>query len=299
MRWPLPVVMLVVAAAAACSVPLTAAAQTVPGAAAPGDVQVDPASPVQGDTLMVRVATAGHARVTVEWDGAAVPAFEFPGGLVRALIGTDPDIAPGAHRLRVTLRAGDGTITRVTRSVRLLAGRFGARTLTLPPATFGLISPKNLTVEAQALGPVLRRRTPLVFWRGPFQVPSTGPMDSPYGLQSMYNGHREWWHMGVDFDAPAGAPVTAANAGIVALARALPLGGNTIVIDHGQGVLTEYLHLSAFGVREGDRVEKGAVIGRIGATGLVTGPSLHWGLYVLGLPVNPLFWLEARPGLTS
>ena len=124
-------------------------------------------------------------------------------------------------------------------------------------------------------------------------------MDSPYGHQGVYNGHRQWWHQGVDFAASAGAPVVAANAGVVALARALPLGGNTLVIDHGHGVLTEYLHLSSFAVHAGARVERGALIGRIGATGLVTGPSLHWGLFVNGIPVNPLFWMEPHPGLTS
>jgi len=129
--------------------------------------------------------------------------------------------------------------------------------------------------------------------------PSAGPVESNYGQQGVYNGHRQWWHQGVDFAASAGAPVVAANAGVIALAQALPLGGNTLVIDHGHGVLTEYLHLSSFAVHAGARVERGALIGRIGATGLVTGPSLHWGLIVNGIPVNPLFWMEPHPGLTS
>ena len=124
-------------------------------------------------------------------------------------------------------------------------------------------------------------------------------MDSPYGYQSVYNGRRMWWHQGVDFAASEGAPVVAPNGGVVVLAQGLPLGGNTVVIDHGQGVLTEYLHLSAFAAHVGARVERGALIARIGATGLVTGPSLHWGLYVNGTWVNPLFWMDAHPGLTQ
>lgn len=278
---------------------LTTHAQAASAPQGPAEVQVVPDAPVQGDTLAVLVTSSGRARVTVEWDGTTVPAFEVPGGPLRALIGTDPDLASGTHTVRVTLRAGDGTAKRIARTLRLLPGQFGVRQLTLPPKTLGLITTKNLAVEQQALAPVFRRRTPVAYWQGPFQAPSTGAMDSPYGEQSFYNGRRAWWHGGMDYQAPAGDPVTAANAGIVALARALPLGGNTVVIDHGQGVFTEYLHLSAFAVRVGDRAEKGAVIGRIGATGLVTGPSLHWGLYVLGIPVNPLFWMEPRSGLTS
>jgi murein DD-endopeptidase MepM/ murein hydrolase activator NlpD len=268
-------------------------------AAAASPVQVFPAAPVQGDTLVVLVSDPGRGRVAVRFDGAPEPVFDVGGGRVRALVGTDPAVAPGAHTIRATITGEGGTERRFSVVVHLLAGRFLVRRLTLPPKTFGLITPRNLAIEARALTPVLNRRTPVAWWRGPFRPPSTGPIDSPYGEQGVYNGHREWWHQGVDFAASAGAPVTAPNAGVVALARALPLGGNTIVIDHGEGVLTEYLHLSAFAVREGDRVEQGTVIGRIGATGLVTGPSLHWGLYVNGVPVDPLFWLSPRPGLTQ
>ena len=253
---------------------------------------------MQGDTLVVRVAAPSDARVAVSFDGASVPVYAAT-GVWRALVGTDPDTALGAHAVRASVAPPGGRAVGLTRTVRLASGRFGVRRLTLPPATIGLVTSANLATEARILGPVLARRTPTAWWGEPFARPSAAPIDSPYGEQSFYNGRREWWHAGVDFDAPAGSPAVAAGAGIVALARALPLGGNTVVIDHGQGVLTEYLHLSAFAVREGDRVERGVQLGSIGATGLVTGPSLHWALYVNGLPVNPLPWLTPRPGLTA
>jgi len=262
-------------------------------------LQITPAAPVQGDTLVVLVTAPPSARVTVTFDGAAVPAYPSGDGVRRALIGTDPDVGVGVHTVRATVDGQGAVSQRFVRSLRLASGKFGVRHLTLPPKTFGLITPDNLAVESRTLRPVLSRRTPTAWWVGTFQRPSPAAIDSPYGERGVYNGHQEWWHAGVDFDAPAGAPVVAAGAGVVALARALPLGGNTVVIDHGQGVLTEYLHFSAFAVREGDRVARGALIGRIGATGLVTGPGLHWGLYVNGLPVNPLFWLAPRVGLTA
>ncbi len=260
-------------------------------------VRIAPAAPVQGDTLAVVVAARGPAAVSVRFDGAGVTAYALTDGARRALIGTDPNIAPGSHTVSVIITEAGTPPVRWSQAVQIKPGQFGARTLTLPPATFGLISPENLATERRALGPVLSRRTPEAMWTGAFLAPSSGVMDSPYGMQSMYNGHRTWWHQGVDFAAEAGSPVVAANAGIVALAQALPLGGNTVVIDHGQGVLTEYLHLSAMTVRPGARIDRGALIGRIGATGLVTGPSLHWGLYVNGNWVNPLFWTEPRPDL--
>jgi len=289
--------------ALACAVLVAVAASGAPAGAAVSQtgadaLQVSPDAPVQGDTLAIRVAAPPDARVAVTVDGSAVPAYSVAEGVWRALAGTDPDTGVGAHTVRVAIVRPGSPDTRVVRTIRLGSGHFGVRRLTLPPQTIGLVTSANLTTEARLLGPVLGRRTPTAWWTGAFARPSAAPIDSPYGEQSFYNGRREWWHAGVDFDAPAGAPVAAASAGIVALARALPLGGNTVVIDHGQGVLTEYLHLSAFAVREGDRIAQGAVVGRIGATGLVTGPGLHWGLYVNGLPVNPLPWLVPRAGLT-
>jgi len=276
----------------------SSAGAVAPPPTAADPLQIAPASPVQGDTLVVLVAAPTNARVAVTFDGSAVPTYAGAGGSRRALVGTDPDTALGTHTVRATIARPGSADTRLTRTVRLASGHFGVRRLTLPPQTIDLVTSANLATEARALGPVLGRRTPTAWWTGAFSRPSSAPIDSPYGEQSFYNGRREWWHAGVDFDAPAGAPVLAASTGIVALARALPLGGNTVVIDHGQGVLTEYLHLSAFAVREGDRIAQGVVVGRIGATGLVTGPGLHWGLYVNGLPVNPLLWLEPRAGLT-
>lgn len=262
-------------------------------------VTVTPEAPVQGDTLSVIATAPRSLSVAVSFDGTTVPAYALPSGARRALIGTDPTVATGAHRLVVTVtQPGRGPL-RIPRGVRIGSGRFGVRTVTLGPKTAGLITAENAATERRILGAVLGRRTPEALWSGPFVAPSEGTMDSPYGDQSFYNGRRAWWHQGMDYAASAGAPVVAANAGIVALAQSLPLGGSTVVIDHGQGVLTEYLHLSAFTVRAGTRVNRGTQVGQIGATGLVTGPSLHWGLYVNGTWVNPSFWMEPHPGVTQ
>jgi murein DD-endopeptidase MepM/ murein hydrolase activator NlpD len=271
--------------------------------AAPDDsavvVTVTPEVPVQGDTLSVMVTAPRSLAIAVSFDGTAVGAYALPSGARRALIGTDPTVATGAHRLVVAVTQRGRSTLRIPRTVRIGSGQFGVRTVTLGPKTAGLITAENAATERRILGAVLSRRTPEALWSGPFVAPSDGTMDSPYGDQSFYNGRRAWWHQGMDYAASAGAPVVAANAGIVALAESLPLGGTTVVIDHGQGVLTEYLHLSAFAVRAGTRVNKGTLVGRIGATGLVTGPSLHWGLYVNGTWVNPSFWMEPRPGVTQ
>jgi len=291
------------AAAALGALPSSGAVASEAGASpSPGTVRVFPSVPVQGDTLIVLVSVpTGTAVVVITFDGGAVAAYPIPGGEFRALIGTDPEVPAGPHAIDAVVREAGGAVRRLTQTVRLAPGRFRVLQLTLPPTTSGLVTPQNLAIESRVLVPVLNRHTPTALWEGTFAVPSGGRINSPYayGEQGVYNGLREWWHGGVDFAAPEGAPVSAANAGVVVLARSLPLGGNTIVIDHGQGVLSEYLHLSAFAVGEGARVQRGVLIGRVGATGFAPGLGLHWGLYVNGVPVNPLFWTVSRPELTA
>lgn len=269
------------------------------GAAGVEPLVIEPAAPVQGDTVVMIIHAAAGSRVTARFNGTSLSVFGVTEGTWRALRGTDPDTPPGTYPVAVAITPPGGAPDITRQSVRIGPTKFPERHLSLPSGTVALITPKNLAIERDALNSVLGRRTQDALWRGPFQHPVTGLIDSPYGYMGFYNGVREWWHQGVDYPMPAGAPVAAANSGIVVLARPLPLGGDTVIIDHGQGVLTEYLHLASFTVHPGQRVAQGDMIARIGATGLVTGPSLHWGLYADGHWVNPLFWTTARPGLTD
>src|SRR5262249_7832847 len=157
-----------------------------------------------------------------------------------------PTVGTGVHKVVVMVTQRGRAALRIPRTVRIGSGRFGIRTVTMGPKTAGLITAENAATERRILASVLGRRTPGPMRSGPVAAPSDGTMDSQYGDQSFYNGRRAWWHQGMDYAASAGPPVMAANAGVVALAQLLPLGGNTVVVDHGQGVLTEYLHLSAF-----------------------------------------------------
>jgi murein DD-endopeptidase MepM/ murein hydrolase activator NlpD len=295
LAWVFALVSVIPASGGAGGAPVRHAAFAAPDSS----LDVLPNAPVQGDTLAFVVQAVPGSTVLVRFNGSPLAVYAAGEGVWRALRGTDPDTAAGTFPVTATITLpGGGTVT-LRRTVAIAATRFAERHLTLPTGTAALITPKNLVYERDALAAALGRRTPNALWRGPFDMPVSGLIDSPYGYLGFYNGVREWWHQGVDFPMPAGAPVAAANGGVVVLARPLPLGGGTVIIDHGQGVFTEYLHLSAFTVHEGQRVAQGDAIARIGATGLVTGPSLHWGLYAGGHWVNPLFWTTARPGLTE
>jgi murein DD-endopeptidase MepM/ murein hydrolase activator NlpD len=113
-------------------------------------------------------------------------------------------------------------------------------------------------------------------WRVPFRRPRDSRVTSAFGRGRTFNGTVTSRHLGTDYAGAVGAPVRAANRGVVRLVDAFFLGGNVVYLDHGAGLVTAYLHLSAQSVAVGDTVERGQVVGRVGATGRVTGPHLHW-----------------------
>ena len=129
---------------------------------------------------------------------------------------------------------------------------------------------------------------PEPLWTAAFVRPVPQPANSAFGTRSIFNGKPRNAHGGADFLSPSGTPVHAPNAGRVAVARNLYFSGNTVVIDHGAGLFSMLAHFSAMDVAEGDRVEPGQVVGRVGATGRVTGPHLHWAVRADGARVDPL-----------
>ena len=125
-------------------------------------------------------------------------------------------------------------------------------------------------------------------WSAAFSMPATGAITSPFGTERVLNGTRKSYHSGVDFRAPTGTPIYAANDGIVRFTGKLFYSGNHLIIDHGLGIFTNYSHLSEFTTEPGKRVRQGQQIGLSGATGRSNGPHLHWGAKVNGVSVDPL-----------
>jgi murein DD-endopeptidase MepM/ murein hydrolase activator NlpD len=125
-------------------------------------------------------------------------------------------------------------------------------------------------------------------WTAPFIRPRASVVTSSFGSGRMFNGTLTSRHLGVDFRGKTGEPVRAANRGVVALVDNFFLAGNVVYIDHGDGVVTGYFHLSKTLVAKGDTVERGQEIGLVGATGRVTGPHLHWSARFGATTVNPL-----------
>lgn len=124
-----------------------------------------------------------------------------------------------------------------------------------------------------------------------FTWPVNGRISGRFGNQRIYNGTPGPAHSGMDIAAPDGTPVKAPAAGLVTFAGDLYLTGGTILLDHGHGVSSNFLHLSRMDVKAGDAVEQGQVLGAVGATGRATGPHLHWGMNWFDVRVDPLLVL--------
>lgn len=129
-------------------------------------------------------------------------------------------------------------------------------------------------------------------WYGSFIKPAAGRLTSTFGKHRVYNTGVRRHHLGIDIANVVGTPIYAGNSGIVALAGGLHLYGKSVVINHGQGVSSSYNHLSKIHVAREEQVDKGQLIGLMGATGQVTGSHLHWGMVVNGVAVDPEEWTE-------
>ena len=136
-------------------------------------------------------------------------------------------------------------------------------------------------------------------WELPIARPVPGGITSAFGGRRVFNGQPRAPHKGTDMRCAEGTPVKSACAGTVLLAENTYFGGKTVYVDHGQGVISTYSHLSAFDVKAGESVRKGQTIGRSGSTGRVTGPHLHFGFMVQGVAVDAMPLLSSPPDFTG
>jgi murein DD-endopeptidase MepM/ murein hydrolase activator NlpD len=255
-------------------------------------LQVSTVTLAQGRTAWVTIATprTPAAPPIVRFAGRAWPVYAAGAGW-RTLIAVDATARPGRYAVAVDLTYDDAARATLARTVRVERVAFPQRRLTFSPDRQALLTPEQVAYERRRVTAAMRVLHPAQLWDGIFGRPVDAPVSSPYGVLSIYQGVVRGFHGGADFAAGEGTPVQAVAAGIVRLAEKLPLSGNAVMIDHGLGVVTSYLHLSEIEAQVGQRVATGDVIGKVGMTGLATGPHLHLGLRVHGVRVDPLPWL--------
>ena len=249
-----------------------------------------------GDVVLVS-AQASKPLTTVEWSVFGRPVAFWAGADERqwyALIGIDVQARPGTYDLEVRAMSASGTVhARMPllveeRKVETRRLRVAERFANPPQAEV----PRILR-DAERLANVLGHSLPTRFWRGGFAAPVPGASTSSFGRVTVLNGVRGGPHRGVDFQAAEGTPVLAPNAGVVVLAGDLYFTGNTVVVDHGAGLLSLMAHLSRIDVEEGRYVSAGELLGQSGSTGRVTGPHLHWAMRLGGANIDPLSLISA------
>jgi murein DD-endopeptidase MepM/ murein hydrolase activator NlpD len=242
----------------------------------------------------VRSAKAiGPASFVLE--GRRCTVYPGPGGL-RALVPVPLTMIPGSTTLGFEIRGRRGR-RRIPIDIDVAPRRFAQRARAVPEDKKDLLQrPERVRDSRLVLGAV-RQETPLSLARGTLRAPVDAAPEPSFGALDTYDGatfvsiltdglygdH----HRGLDYAVPAGTAVRAPAAGIVVLAQPLTFAGQTLVIDHGRGVVSAFFHLSRVSVGVGDHVEAGAAIGASGDSGLTPTPHLHWGVYVHGEAVDP------------
>jgi murein DD-endopeptidase MepM/ murein hydrolase activator NlpD len=258
----------------------------------------EPDQPVQGRLFRVAVAAERFESLetlTGELAGQPLHFREQGGGVYVALAATPID-ATGELEMPVVARWTGGATDSVAMAVPVAEGDYRHERLRVAPQ-FGRVQPPEILERIRAEGErareVSRRShdTPRL-WEGPVVHPRPSRITSGFGHGREYNGEITGRHMGTDFAGAVGAPIHAPARGVMRLVGDFYLGGGVLYIDHGEGLVTGYLHLSQHLVAEGDTVEAGQLIARVGATGRVTGPHLHWIVRYGTITVDPLSFLE-------
>lgn len=146
--------------------------------------------------------------------------------------------------------------------------------------------------ESDEADKVYATLSPEFFITKPFSVPLKSKITSPYGGIRTFNGTLKRFHDGTDFRAAVGVKIPASNDGIVRIAKDRYYAGGSVVIDHGSGIYTQYYHLSKILVKNGDKVKRGEIVGLSGASGRVSGPHLHFGIFANGMQVDPMQFIS-------
>ncbi len=257
--------------------------------------KVDPLPITQGDTVQIKVTTTQN--VTLSGLLVDKPLQFFPGGdgSQVALQGVHAMLDPGVYPLQIDATLPDGTKQSFEQRVVVNPGNFPSETLYVDAS---LIDPAVTVPEDQWLLSEVTPATSEKYWQGSFQLPvdSQYCVRSGYGYRRTYNGGAlQSFHSGIDFGVCSQThpfDIYAPADGVVVFTGLKDVRGNATIIDHGWGVYSGLYHQSEIYVKVGDHVKAGQLIGHIGATGRVTGPHVHWDLWVNGIQVSPWKWLN-------
>ena len=247
-------------------------------------------APVPGGVAVIDLGPVGPATPAARW-GEQTLAVVREQGHWYALLGLPLDTLPG--ELEVAIASGQTTSRR---TVAVQVKNYPVQRLTIKDTRKVEPNPDDLAriEREQKVTDAIKRHFSEPAPQTDFVPPAAGPLSSRFGLRRFFNGQPRNPHAGLDIAAGSGTPVHAPADGVVANTGNYFFNGNTVFIDHGQGLITAYMHLSRIDVQAGQVVKKGDNLGATGATGRVTGPHLHWAVILNNTPVDPELFLSRR-----
>ena len=215
-------------------------------------------------------------------------------------MGIDLDTKPGEYPVMLSAITSDGQNIQSTYILTVEPKQFPTRNLNVNPS---FVNPPldvldRIQSEALKIAEIFSNSSAERQWKDGFIVPVEGPSTSSFGRRSVYNGEPRSPHTGTDFRSAHGTPVRAPNTGVVVMTANLYFSGNVIILDHGWGLYSYFAHLSDFNVIEGEIVRPGQIIGKVGSSGRVTGPHLHWTIRLHEARVDPLSLIKLSSNLS-
>jgi len=255
---------------------------------------------VNGTPVLFRVTTPTPVRtLSGNWLGHEI-AFSFDASHKSwfALAGISLETKPGAYPIQLHAETSSGQSAgeaiSFEKEIRVERQRY-PRVLLKVPGRYTAPSAeeqRQIEQDKETKAEAFKTLSPGREWKGSFAPPVNAEISDVFGVERVFNGSVQSTHQGLDFRVSSGTSVAAVNSGRIILARSLFFEGNCVVIDHGQGLLTLYLHLSKFLANEGDDVKKGQAIGLSGGTGRATGPHLHLAVRWQGVYLDPQVLLK-------
>jgi murein DD-endopeptidase MepM/ murein hydrolase activator NlpD len=257
-------------------------------------IELLPAPMEQGRSGALRVVTNVPASISVIFGGKALATFSDASRTQHfTLIGIDSFAPVGLYALSVSAREDNGQETVLQHRALIGDAGYSAEAITLLPSQIDLLDPAVTGPEIARIQSIVEQVTPTRYFGGLMGLPCSAPVTSQFGTRRSYNGGPyDRIHSGTDFAGAPNSAIYAPAAGVVVLAEAMNVRGNAVILDHGWGVYTGYWHQAELKVVVGQVVQQGEVIGLVGQTGRVTGPHLHWELFVGGVQVDPLQWTK-------
>src|SRR5215467_14386028 len=261
-----------------------------------GKVSWQPAKIVNGSPLLFQLpAPQSTQSVSGTWFSRRLD-FVPSGNLWYALAGVPVETAPGVYELRVTETLASGKTVQISRKIKVMRATYPTITVKVAKQ-YTAPNPeqlKNIDADKEIKQKIFTTETARRLWAGSFEPPVSAAISDVFGTARVFNQEVQSRHLGLDYGVPAGTAVHAVNRGTVILARPLYFEGSCVVIDHGQGLFSLYLHLSDFTVKAGDQVETGQLIGMSGGSGRATGPHLHLAIRWQGVYLNPALLLQLK-----